>query len=110
MIFESYFIRFYQTCSSDYVLHVLELKKHIGMVGAHINPLTARLSDLIFTHLKLCLADGIHNFKWAKKFLICWICGKVFLNHFDQSQILHSNVLFKVLKKGLKTIIIVIRG
>ena len=34
-----------------------------------INPLTTKLFNsigLIFTHLKLCLADAIHNFKWVK--------------------------------------------
>ena len=30
------------------------------------NPLTAKLSIWFFTHLKLCLADAIHNFKWVK--------------------------------------------
>ena len=28
-----------------------------------INPSTAKLSIGIFAHLKLCLADAIHNFK-----------------------------------------------
>ena len=30
------------------------------------NPLTAKLFNWNFTHLKLCLADAIHNFKWVK--------------------------------------------
>ena len=30
------------------------------------NSLAAKLFNLIFTHLKLCLADAIHNFKWVK--------------------------------------------
>ena len=30
------------------------------------NPLTAKYSIGIFTHLKLCLADAIHNFKSVK--------------------------------------------
>ena len=30
------------------------------------NFLTAKLFNLNFTHLKLCLADAIHNFKWVK--------------------------------------------
>ena len=33
------------------------------------NPLTAKNKSIkIFTHLKLCLADAIHNFKWWKLF------------------------------------------
>ena len=32
-----------------------------------LNSLTAKLFLIgIFTHLKLCLADAIHNFKWLK--------------------------------------------
>ena len=31
-----------------------------------LNPLTAKLFNWNFTHLKLCLADAIHNFKWVK--------------------------------------------
>ena len=30
------------------------------------NPLSAELFIGIFTHLNLCLADAIHNFKWVK--------------------------------------------
>ena len=30
------------------------------------NPLNAKLFNLNFTHLKLCLADAIHNFNWVK--------------------------------------------
>ena len=30
------------------------------------NPLTSKLFNLNFPHLKLCLADAIHNFKWVK--------------------------------------------
>ena len=29
---------------------------------------------VIFTHLKLCLADAIHNFKWVKIIQI-WLNG-----------------------------------
>ena len=32
-----------------------------------INPVAPlNYSTVIFTHLKLCLADAIHNFKWIK--------------------------------------------
>ena len=30
------------------------------------SPLTAKLFNCNFAHLKLCLADAIHNFKWVK--------------------------------------------
>ena len=39
--------------------HLAKFKLCLAM----FNPLTAKL---IFTHLKLCLADAIHNFKWVK--------------------------------------------
>ena len=44
------------------------------------NPLTAKLFNLIFTHLKLCLADAIHNFKWVKIIQIWQDVGQLFLN------------------------------
>ena len=28
------------------------------------------LRNWIFTHLKLCLADAIHSFKWVKKYIL----------------------------------------
>ena len=34
----------------------------------------------IFTHLKLCLADAIHNFKWVKIIEIWLNGGQLFLN------------------------------
>ena len=34
----------------------------------------------IFTHLKLCLADAIHNFKWVKIIQIWQNGGQLFLN------------------------------
>ena len=44
----------------------LKITALVAMVYTKIferfNPLTAKL----FTHLKLCLADAIHNFKWVK--------------------------------------------
>ena len=50
------------------------------------NPFTAKLYIIgIFTHLKLCLADMIHNFKWVKIIQI-W-------QHIGQLQIEHSVVL-----------------
>ena len=37
----------------------------------------------IFTHLKLCLADAIHNFKWVKIIQIWQNRGQLFLNIAD---------------------------
>ena len=37
-----------------------------NVTGQDINPSTAKLLIGIFTHMKLCLADAIHNFKWVK--------------------------------------------
>ena len=34
----------------------------------------------IFTHLKLCLADAIHNFKWVKIIQICQNGSQLFSN------------------------------
>ena len=34
----------------------------------------------MFTHLKLCLADAIHNFKWVKIIQIWQNEGKLFSN------------------------------
>ena len=45
-----------------------------------INPLTAKLFNLNFTHLKLCLADAIHNFKWVKIIQIWQNGGQLFSN------------------------------
>ena len=45
------------------------------------NPLTAILFNLsFFTHLKLCLADAIHNFKWVKIIQITQNRGQLFSN------------------------------
>ena len=45
-----------------------------------INPLTYNYSIRIFTHLKLCLADAIHNFKWMKIIQIWQNGGQLFSN------------------------------
>ena len=45
--------------------------------SATVKPLTANYS--IFTHLKLCLADAIHNFKWVKIIQISQNEGRRFL-------------------------------
>ena len=53
-----------------------------------INQLTAKLFNLNFTHLKLCLADAIHNFKWAKIIQIWQKGGQFFSNLAGWCQIL----------------------
>ena len=47
------------------------------------NPLTAKLFHLNFHHLKLCLADAIHNFKWVKIIQIWQNGGQRFSNLAD---------------------------
>ena len=52
----------------------------------------------IFTHLKLCLADAIHNFKWVKIIQIWQNVGQLFSNIADW-----CHILFKTcLKAGTK--------
>ena len=58
-----------------------------------INPLNAKLFNLItiiwiFIHLKLCLADAIHNFKWLKIIRIWQNGGQLFSNIADWCHIL----------------------
>ena len=52
-------------------------------------PLTAKL----FTHLKLCLADAIHNFKWLKIIQILQSGGQLFSNIADWCQLLSLTCL-----------------
>ena len=47
----------------------------------------------IFTHLKLCLADAIHNFKWVKIIQIWQNGGQLFSNIADWSHILSPTCL-----------------
>ena len=42
----------------------------------------------IFTHLKLCLADAIHNFKWVKIMHIWQNEGQLFSNRADWCHIM----------------------
>ena len=44
----------------------------------------------IFTHLKLCLADAIHNFKWVEIIQVWQNEGKLFWNLADWCQVLSS--------------------
>ena len=48
---------------------------------------------LFFTHLKLCLADAIHNFKWVKIIKIWQNGGQFFLNLADRCHILSLTCL-----------------
>ena len=43
-----------------------------------INPQPPYYSIWIFTHLKLCLADAIHHFKWVKIIQIWQNAGQLF--------------------------------
>ena len=47
----------------------------------------------IFTHLKLCLADAIHNFKWVKIIQIWQNGGQLFSNIADWCRILSLTCL-----------------
>ena len=47
----------------------------------------------IFTHLKLCLADAIHNFKWVKNIQIWQNGGQLFSNIADWCHILSLTCL-----------------
>ena len=47
----------------------------------------------IFTHLKLCLADAIHNFKWVKIIQIWQNGGQLFSNIADWCHILSLTCL-----------------
>ena len=47
----------------------------------------------VFTHLKLCLADAIHNFKWVKIIQIWQNGGQLFSNIADWCHILSLTCL-----------------
>ena len=47
----------------------------------------------ILTHLKLCLADAIHNFKWVKIIQIWQYGGQLFSNIADWCHILYLTCL-----------------
>ena len=51
----------------------------------------------IFTHLKLCLTDAIHNFKWVKNIQIWHNGGQLFSNIADWCHILSLTCLKVVL-------------
>ena len=51
-----------------------------NFICSQFNPLTAKLCNLNFTHLKFCLADAIQNFKWVKIIQIWKNGGQLFSN------------------------------
>ena len=56
------------------------------MIGCLLEIIFFTLADYsiwIFTHLKLCLADAIHNFKWVKIIQIWQKGGEMFSNDAD---------------------------
>ena len=69
-------------CFPEAILPFLETCCHWynDMSSLLLNPLTAKLFNLNFTHLKLCLADAIHNFKWVKIIQIWQNRVQLFLN------------------------------
>ena len=50
------------------------------LAGRRLTLSPPNYSIWIFTHLKLCLADAIHNFKWVKIIPIWQNGGQLFLN------------------------------
>ena len=59
---------------------------HIATIYLALQP--PNYSIWIFTHLKLCLADAIHNFKWAKIIQIWQNGSQLFSNIADWCHIL----------------------
>ena len=45
----------------------------INLFSTCLTPRSLDCSIWIFSHLKLCLATAIHNFKWLKMYAICGI-------------------------------------
>ena len=71
------------------------------------NPLSAKVFNLIFTHLKLCLATAIHNFKWVKIIHICLIWDRIFTVPNDWTSIYLTKTSIWCDWKVLQTIIVV---
>ena len=67
--------------------------EHIATVVLTLQP--PNYSIWIFTHLKLCLADAIHNFKWVKIIQIWQNGGHLFSNIADWCHIKRWYVLIK---------------
>ena len=66
------------------------------LLSERFNPLTLwppNYSIWIFTHLKLCLADAIHNFKWVKIIQLWQNGGQLFSNIADWCHILSLTCL-----------------
>ena len=72
------------------------IKKQIYLVGLFVKRATfwwtrliyqSRTGIWIFTNLKLCLADAIHNFKWLKIIQIWQNGGQLFSNLADRCHI-----------------------
>ena len=51
------------------------------------NPLTDQLFNVTSPHLKLCLADAIHNFKWGKIIQIWQNVAQLFWNLADRCHV-----------------------
>ena len=61
-------------------LLVKTIEAIIVVIWASRVTLMCYIDILIFTHLKLCLATAIHNFKWVKITHICLIRDQTFTN------------------------------
>ena len=60
---------------------IMEQNNNDEWTEVTFNPLTAKLFNLNFHHLKLCLADAIHNFKWVKIIQIRQNGGQLFFSN-----------------------------
>ena len=72
----------------------LQVSNEDELIGyAHLTLSPPNYSIWIFTHLKLCLADAIHNFKWVKIIHIWQNGGHLFSNIADWCHILSLTCL-----------------
>ena len=76
------------------VTHILTSETIVvEIVSASLTLQPPNYSIWIFTHLKLCLADAIHNFKWVKIIQIWQYGGQLFSNIADWCDVLFSTCL-----------------
>ena len=68
--------------------YVAPAVKGLNKINSAFNPLPPNYSIWISTHLKLCLADAIHNFEWVKIIQIWQTGGQLFSNIADWCHIL----------------------
>ena len=84
----------YNTVSSMFEIYRNNTKfDKAVLVDAQLTLQPPNYSIWIFTHLKLCLADAIHNFKWVKIIQIWQNGGQLFSNIADWCHILSLTCL-----------------